>query len=212
MRLRPGHGVVVLGARAGLTRELQTALAWRDGPSPFLVTSRMSPRSVDPCTCELLVVEVDGPGSRGLKSLAECRNLYPCLPAIALIARGDIAAAVAATSAGAVDCLERPLEADRTMSAVAAIVDPGRSACPPIYSLLTRTEVCVLHLILAGRTNGEMAYELSRSPRTIETHRRNIMQKVGAAGLVDLVRRAVSMGISSPQGNSSGVRSLKCEV
>ncbi len=59
-------------------------------------------------------------------------------------------------------------------------------------------EAQVLQLILAGRTSFDIATELHRSKRTVDVHRKNIMRKLQATGLVDLIRRALEMGFADP--------------
>jgi DNA-binding NarL/FixJ family response regulator len=61
---------------------------------------------------------------------------------------------------------------------------------------LTKREVQILHSILAGKTNKQMALMLSRSRRTIEYHRNRLMRKLNARNTVELVKRAVAMGIA----------------
>jgi len=60
---------------------------------------------------------------------------------------------------------------------------------------LTRREVQILHSILSGKTNKQIALMLSRSRRTIEYHRNRLMRKLNARNTVELVKRAVAMGI-----------------
>ena len=64
-----------------------------------------------------------------------------------------------------------------------------------LYKPLTKTEIKVLHLILDGKGNKEIARILYRSVRTIEVHRWHIMRKMNVNNLVDLVKRAASMGL-----------------
>ena len=61
---------------------------------------------------------------------------------------------------------------------------------------LTKREVQILHSILAGKTNKQIALMLSRSSRTIEYHRNRLMRKLNARNTVELVKRAVAMGIA----------------
>jgi len=68
-------------------------------------------------------------------------------------------------------------------------------ANPQVAKLLTRTETKVLHFILDGKSNKEIANELHRSVRTVEVHRSHIMRKLGADNLVELVKRAAAMGL-----------------
>jgi len=68
-------------------------------------------------------------------------------------------------------------------------------AIPQATKLLTRTEMKVLHSILDGKSNKEIANLFHRSVRTIEVHRSHIMRKFGVDNLVDLVKRAAVMGL-----------------
>ena len=61
---------------------------------------------------------------------------------------------------------------------------------------LTKREVQILHSILAGKTNKQIALMLSRSRRTIEYHRNRLMRKLDSRNTVELVKRAVAMGIA----------------
>ena len=61
---------------------------------------------------------------------------------------------------------------------------------------LTEMEASILHLILDGKTNSEIAHSLHRSVRTIEAHRRAIMRKLNVDNLVDLVKKSVLMGLT----------------
>jgi len=65
-----------------------------------------------------------------------------------------------------------------------------------ISELLTKREVQILRSILAGKTNKQIALMLSRSRRTIEYHRNRLMRKLNARNTVELVKRAVAMGIA----------------
>ena len=61
---------------------------------------------------------------------------------------------------------------------------------------LTRREAEILHLIVSGKTNKEIARRLCRTERTVEYHRNRLMRKVGAHNAADLVNRAIAMGIT----------------
>ena len=65
-----------------------------------------------------------------------------------------------------------------------------------ISESLTKREIQILHSILAGKTNKQIALMLSRSRRTIEYHRNRLMRKLDARNTVELVKRAVAMGIA----------------
>jgi two-component system response regulator FixJ len=187
------HHIAVLGAEAQLALELQADLQRQDGPVHFVVASRPCLQALDPGECELLIIDTDGQRDARLELLAQCRGLYPYLPAIVLVGHGDTSTAVAAMKAGAADCLEKPLQPGRLRSVVTAALGDRASSGMQVYRALTRTEIQVLQLLLSGNTNLEIAERFHRSRRTIEAHRRNIMRKLGAAHVSDLVKQAFRM-------------------
>ena len=110
------------------------------------------------------------------------------------------ASAIQAIKAGADNCLEKPVDAEQLCSEIQALLDQAAPSpsCP--VGTLTPMEKTVLHLILEGKTNHETAKVLHRSPRTIEVHRRHIMHKLGISNIVELVRKASTMGLSDATG------------
>jgi len=193
MEQRPAHHIVLFGVERSLAQELQAALEPRDGPTRFVVTCRTHQQGLDPYECDLLIVDVDGQADDCLDLLARCRRLCSHLPAVVLVSRDDTATAVAAMKAGAADCLEKPPEPDRLLAAVTAALDNGRSSRRQTHRALTATEAHVLELLLAGETNLEIAERFHRSRRTVEVHRRNIMQKLGVSRISDLIKQASRM-------------------
>lgn len=131
--------------------------------------------------------------------LFRARRVIPEIPSVAVVNHGDIPGAVMAMKAGAADCLEKPIEPDRLFSAV----EKGLSQRPePVFlsaQVLTKTELDVLDRVLIGKSSSEIAAALHRSKRTIEVHRRHIMRKLQASSIVDLVRRAVTLGLVDPK-------------
>lgn len=118
--------------------------------------------------------------------------MYPWVPSIVLVRRGDVRSAVQAMKAGAADCLESPVDAKRLIAAIRSLSLDKPSGHPCPNGALTRTEKTVLCLVLEGRTSREIARMLHRSRRTIDVHRKNIMGKLGANSLADLVRKTHS--------------------
>jgi DNA-binding NarL/FixJ family response regulator len=128
----------------------------------------------------LLVIDTNGDAETSLRLLAESRR-----------ARADVGVLVLVKEAGAADCIEKPVRVDHLAAATARVCT--RAASPPggPPPRLTRAERTVLQYLLDGRTSRETATALSRSPRTVEVHRCRIMEKLGAANVADLVRRAM---------------------
>ncbi|MHC4518954.1 MAG: response regulator transcription factor [Planctomycetota bacterium] len=145
--------------------------------------------------CHLLISDARRPAEEGLRLLAGARRIKPSVPVVLLVDRGDIQTAVCAMKGQAADCLERPPESARLVSAIGSVLkNSDRGSLPPDH-LLSKTEKTVLQLILEGNTTAEVARMLSRSRRTVEVHRSHIMEKLEARDVVDLVRTCFRMGL-----------------
>ncbi|MCY3818098.1 MAG: response regulator [Gammaproteobacteria bacterium] len=160
--------------------------------------------------CVLLDVKMPGPD--GLEVQRRLNDRGETLPVVILTGHGDIAMAVQAIRAGAVDFLEKPASRDRLLKSVARAVDIDRSVRQDRRERseigarlreLTKRERQVLERLVLGRTNKFVARELGVSPRTIEVYRRNVMMKMGAESLSHLVRMTLVAGID-PVGNAGG--------
>jgi two-component system response regulator FixJ len=143
-----------------------------------------------------VVSDMRMPGIDGLTLLRRLRADGCGLPLILITGHGDIPMAVNAMKAGAIDFLEKPFEADALLSAIAmalrirssgAAAEDGEAARRRLEKLTLREHEVLEHLV-AGKSNKEAAEKLGVSPRTVEFHRANIMEKTGAAGLPELVR------------------------
>ncbi len=136
------------------------------------------------------------PGIDGLTLLRRLRADGSGLPLILITAHGDVPLAVNAMKAGAVDFLEKPFEPDALLGAIAMALrvrtsgpaaEDGEAARRRLEKLTLREHEVLEHLV-AGKSNKEAAERLNISPRTVEFHRANVMEKTGAAGLPELVR------------------------
>lgn len=151
--------------------------------------------------CDLLVIDLDGCEGEALDTLEQARRMAPWISSLAIVGHASVPCAIKAIKAGASDCLDKPVPQDRLVAAVGmqlARVDVSSRRRP---RALTQMEVQILQLVLAGKTSYDIAAELHRSKRTIDVHRKNIMRKLQATGLVDLIRRALEMGFADrPEG------------
>jgi two-component system CheB/CheR fusion protein len=118
-------------------------------------------------------------------------------PAILITGHGEVATAVAAMRAGAFDFLEKPVRPQELLAcidrALRHITSPAeqasrRTAAALRIAGLTARERAVMDLVVAGHANKDIAARLNIAQRTVETHRANVMRKMGAASLSDLVR------------------------
>jgi two-component system, LuxR family, response regulator FixJ len=149
-----------------------------------------------------LIVDVRMPDMDGLQLQQELLARHSPLPVVIMTGHGDIPIAVQAMKAGAVDFLEKPFDDDVLLEGVRRALDRATSAVDHAnaakdaaqrLALLTDRERQVLDLIVAGKANKVIAYELSISPRTVEIHRSRVMEKMGAGNLADLVRTVLSI-------------------
>ena len=104
-----------------------------------------------------------------------------------------------AIKAGAADFMKKPLDKESFVTKVKSLL-PENGNHKHLGKPLTQSEDRVLRLVLNGKSNQEIASLLSRSRRTIEVHRANMMHKLGVDSLADLVKRAAVMGLMERQG------------
>ena len=158
-----------------------------------------------------VVLDVKMPGPDGLEVQRRLNERGETLPVIVLTGHGDIAMAVQAIRAGAVDFLEKPVSGQQLQRSVARAIDIDRSVRQDQRERseigtrlrgLSKRERQVLERLLLGRTNKFVARELGVSARTIEVYRRNVMMKMGADSLSHLVRMTLLAGID-PVGNAT---------
>ena len=151
-------------------------------------------RSLESQPCDLLISNARRPAEEGMDLLVRARRLVLGLPIVLLVDQGDIRTAVRAMKAGAVDCLERPLATARLTAALDSALRTGRVGRGTLPNPLSPVEERVLRLVCQGRTSRDIAGVLHRSQRTIEVHRHHVMWKLGVGSIVELVKKAASMG------------------
>jgi FixJ family two-component response regulator len=155
--------------------------------------------SYEPGRPGCLVLDVRMPGMSGLELQRELADRAIDLPVIILTGHGNVQLAVHAMQAGAIDFVEKPFDnellLDRIQRAVAENVRAGSERIKRIeiaerMQLLTPREREVLDLVVAGQTNKGVARHLDISEKTVEIHRANVMRKMQAKSLADLVKMA----------------------
>jgi two-component system, LuxR family, response regulator FixJ len=165
----------------------------------------LSQASLDRPGC--VVLDVGMPGMNGLEVQNQLRQRRPDLPVIFLTGSSDIPIAVAAMRDGAQDFIEKPFEnADLLARIRLAIAHDThlrhghveREEVLRRFKSLTARERGVMELVVAGSTNKEIARSLGASHRTIEIHRRRVMEKMAAPTLADLVRMRLLEGNEPP--------------
>lgn len=141
--------------------------------------------------CLVLALELEG--TSGLELLRRLRGAGSALPAVFLTARLDVASAREAFLAQAVDVLRKPPDALVLLRAVErALAIPARTTPE-----LSPREAQVMALLVQGLPHRQIAQALGISPRTVEVHKARVLQKTGAANLVELVHLAAGFAPTS---------------
>jgi two-component system response regulator FixJ len=142
-----------------------------------------------PIILDLRMADMDG--TQVLRELALRGNAWPV---IMLSGHGEIALAVQSLKYGAMDFLEKPATAHDLLAsigaaceklALAAAGDERRDQAAQRVSMLTPREIEVLDLLCEGRSNKQVAFDLSISPRTVEMHRANALRQLNVRSLVE---------------------------
>jgi two-component system response regulator FixJ len=149
-----------------------------------------------------LVTDLRMPDMSGVELLEKLGAAGLLIPAVVITGHGDVPMAVSAMKAGAVDFIEKPFE-DRTLidaiTRAASRLEDASEISADIATLrarlnsLSEREPQVLSSVVAGAANTTIAYDLDISPRTVEVHRANIMSKMQAKSLPELVRMTIAL-------------------
>ena len=153
-----------------------------------------------------LVLDVRMPGSSGLDLQRELAEAGVHTPIVFISGHGDISMAVRAMKAGAVEFLTKPFRDQDLLEAIGRAIERDRAArrqqrevaeVRGRFGSLTPREREVMGLVVSGLLNKQVAAELGTSEVTIKLHRGQVMQKMRARSLAELVRMADRLGISA---------------
>jgi len=145
------------------------------------------------------------PGISGLEFQNELAQANINIPIIFITAHGDIPMSVRAMKAGAVDFLAKPFREQDMLDAVASAIEYDRkrrgsekikSDLRARFESLTVRERQVMVLVTAGLMNKEVAAETGLAEITVKIHRMNVMRKMSANSLADLVKKAEALGVN----------------
>jgi two-component system, LuxR family, response regulator FixJ len=143
------------------------------------------------------------PDMNGVELLTKLGDNGAMLPAIVISGHGDVPMAVAAMKAGALDFIEKPFEDEVLIASIKRAAECIGESSPQTDDAakvlermehLSEREKQVLSAVVAGLPNKTIAYDLEISPRTVEVHRANVMAKMQAKSLAELVRMTLAAG------------------
>ena len=151
-----------------------------------------------------VITDVRMPDISGIDLLRRLKEIKIAAPVIVITGHGDIALAVEAMKIGAVDFLEKPFDDEVLLASVEAALrrhdgqnkrESERTEIEARLAVLSPRERDVLGGLVAGRANKQIAFDLGISPRTVEIYRANLMNKMQAGSLSELVRMALITGL-----------------
>ena len=150
-----------------------------------------------------VITDLRMPSMDGVELIKALKSMGCILPVIVITGHADVTRAVDAMKAGATDFIEKPYESELILRLVRGALEANEEAVDAsavrtrvqrrIESLTSR-ERQVLDLIMEGAANKVIASRLSISPRTVEIYRANVMSKMRAESLSDLIRSTISAG------------------
>jgi FixJ family two-component response regulator len=165
-----------------------------------------------------VVTDVRMPGLSGLDLQREMQARHISLPVIFITGHGDIPMSVRAMKAGAVEFLAKPFRDQDLLDAISQAIESNRAArkqraelaeLETRFLFLTQREREVMALVVSGLLNKQIAHELGTSEKTVKVQRGQVMHKMHADSLADLVRMAEKLGIESPQGGNQPAERAK---
>ena len=162
--------------------------------------------AAEPLAPGCIILDLRMPGRDGLAVLGELRARGTTMPVLIVSGHADVRQAVIAMKSGAVDVIEKPYAEHAIIGAVESALqtpaEPGSRerdrAAEARLAVLTPRETEVLRHMVAGLPNKAIALELGISPRTVEIHRANVMDKLACRSLAETVRLALQAGLGEP--------------
>ncbi|WP_293907173.1 response regulator [Phenylobacterium sp.] len=162
-----------------------------------------------PARPRCLILDVRLPGRSGLDLQSELAGADAGLPMIFITGHGDIPMSVGAMKAGAVEFLAKPFRDQDLLDAIQVALDRDRAqlagaaadtALRTRLETLTARERQVFALVASGRLNKQIAGEIGVAEITVKVHRGQVMKKMGARSIVDLVRMADRLDLAGADG------------
>jgi two-component system response regulator NreC len=209
--LADDHTMVRQGLRSLLEEESDLSVVGeaKDGPETIALTESLRP--------DVLVVDLMMPGVGGLEVMRQVGRKVPSVRFVVLSMYANEAYVVEALRSGAMGYVLKDTGAEELVRAIRHVSQGGRYLSPPLSEgaleaylervrgggaeeALTPREREVLQLAAEGRSNAEIAERLFISPRTAETHRANLMRKLGLHSQAELIHYAFQSGLVPVSG------------
>lgn len=200
------HPVYIVDDDASVRRSIKFILDNAHWPAQGFSSGDAFLKEVGDLQPGCILLDIRMPGKDGLAVQQELKARGVGFPVVVITGHGDIALAVRAMKAGAIDFLEKPFRRDDLLAALeqgssflAGREDAVRSAeaARVRINILTEREREVLVGLARGLPNKSIAIDLGISPRTVEVHRANLMEKLEARSLSDVLRLAFAVGIEN---------------
>jgi FixJ family two-component response regulator len=153
-----------------------------------------------------LILDVNLPDLSGLDIQQRVSNEKSLIPIIFITGYGDIPTSVRAMKAGAAEFLTKPINPEILLQAIREAVlrseanakrEGAQRELRERFALLSKRESEVMHLVVKGLMNKQVAFEMDISEITVKAHRGRVMEKMQATTFVDLVNMAGTLGIST---------------
>ena len=201
MSLTPKKGTVyVVDDDEAVRDSLQWLLEGKDYRVRCFDSAESFLARYDPREVACLIADIRMGGMTGLELQDKLLERKSPLPIVFITGHGDVPMAVNTMKKGALDFIQKPFNEDDLLSVVERMLDHAREAFAghqqaasreALLSKLTGRESQVLERIVAGRLNKQIADDLGISIKTVEAHRANIMEKLGANTVADLLKTAL---------------------
>jgi FixJ family two-component response regulator len=158
-----------------------------------------------------IILDVRLPGRSGLDFQETLGELGIRLPVIFISAHGDIPISVRAMKSGAIEFLTKPINEQQLLDAVQAGIELDRvnrqdnalaTELRARFDSLTPREREIMSLVVSGKLNKQIGFQVGLSEMTVKVHRSHVMQKMQAKSVVDLVRMADKLGVSAAKAKA----------
>ena len=161
----------------------------------------------DPREVACLIADIRMHGMTGLELQDKLIERHSPLPIVFITGHGDVPLAVSTMKKGALDFIQKPFEEKAIVALIERLIEQAKenfvgkrnaASRSALLSRLTARESQVLERIVAGRLNKQIADDLAISIKTVEAHRANIMEKLNANTVADLLKIALGQGAAKP--------------